>query len=326
MAIEGLMTVDLSVMLCTWNSSHRLAITLEALSRCGIPDGVTWELIVVNNNCTDDTDGTVARFMSTLPIVYVHEPRQGLSNARNAGLAAARGRLIIFTDDDVKPCTGWLTAYWTAFQEMPKGYYFGGPIESEFESGRPDEELLRSAMPSVKGIDWGLEPRQLIDGEGFVSANWACPIELVRAAGGFDIRLGLDPSQGYMRASEEADLMRRLRSEDMRPWYVPEARLSHFVPASKSTLRHIGDRVEAHGRYLALVGSAGRGRPRTIFGWPCRLTVQALERWIEWLWARLRGHKAYDEYKTWRRTMGMLKETRTLLRSGRMGDARSGHA
>ena len=320
------MTLDLSVILCTWNNSQRLAITLEALSRCVIPDGVAWEVVVVNNNCTDDTDDIVARFTRTVPIAYVREPRQGLSQARNAGLAAARGRLVVFTDDDVKPSPGWLVAYWGAFQAMPDGCYFGGPIESEFEGRRPDEELLRSAMPSVKGIDWGPEPRPLVDGEGFVSANWACAVETLRAAGGFDVRLGLDPSQGYMRASEEADLMRRLRSEGMRPWYVPEARLSHFVPASKSTLRHIGDRVEAHGRYLALVASARHGRPRTVFGWPGRLAVDAGRRWIEWSWARVRGHKAYEEYKTWRRTVGMLKETHKLLRSGRARDVRSEHA
>ena len=234
------MTTNVSVMICTWNNSQRLAVTLGALSRCVIPDGLTWELIVVNNNCTDDTDWTVARFTSMLPIVYVHEPRQGLSNARNAGLGGAHGRLIIFTDDDVKPCPGWLAAYWAAYQAMPRGCYFGGPVESEFESGRPDEELLQIAMPSVKGMDWGPGPRRLIKGEDFAGANWACPTEAVAAAGGFDTSLGLDPSLSYMRGGEETDIMRRLRSAGVVPWYLPEARLSHFVPASKATVEHIG--------------------------------------------------------------------------------------
>lgn len=318
------MTTDVSVMICTWNNSQRLAITLEALSRCVIPDGLTWELIVVDNNCTDDTDWTVARFTSMLPILYVQEPRQGLSNARNAGLGGAHGRLMIFADDDVKPRQGWLAAYWAAYQAMPRGYYFGGPVESEFESGRPDEELLQIAMPSVKGMDWGPEPRRLIEGEEFAGANWACPTDALAVAGGFDTSLGLDPSLSYMRGGEETDLMLRLRRDGMVPWYLPEARLSHFVPASKCTLRHTAGRFEAFGRYLARAVPAERRHPHTIAGWPGWLAGRAIKLWLGWVWARARGRKAHGEYLQWRQAMGMLRETRELLRSNRRSDRGQG--
>jgi glycosyltransferase involved in cell wall biosynthesis len=310
------MTKDVSVMICTWNNSRRLAAALTALSQCIVPGELTWELIIVNNNCTDDTDRVVARFVNTLPIVYLRESRQGLSNARNAGLSAARGRLILFTDDDVRPHPRWIAAYWTAYQATPQGHYFGGPVDSEFEGGKPDEELLRVAFPSIKGLDWGSRARQLTKSEGFAGANWACPAHAFSAGHKFDTSLGLDSSSPQMRLGEETDLMMRLRIDGMLPWYLPDARLSHFVPASKCTLEHIAARYEAFGRYSAHASFARPRRPRTIWGWPRWLSGQAMKLCLKWLWARARGHKAYGEYMQWRHMLGMLKATRELLRSG----------
>ena len=83
-----------SVVLCTWNNAKRLAITLDAISKCAFD--MKWELVVVNNNCSDETDQVVEACREKLPIVYVHETRQGLSRARNAGLSAASGELVVF--------------------------------------------------------------------------------------------------------------------------------------------------------------------------------------------------------------------------------------
>lgn len=304
-------------MICTWNNSRRLAAALGALSQCVIPDELSWELIIVNNNCTDDTDRVVARFVSTLPIVYVHESQQGLSNARNAGLSVARGRLTIFTDDDVRPHPRWIAAYWTAYLATPQGYYFGGPVVSEFEGRKPDEELLRIAFPSIKGLDWGPQARRLVDSEGFAGANWACPVDALAAGRNFDTSLGLDSSSPQMRLGEETDLMMRLRIDGLQPWYLPDAELSHFVPATKCTLEHIAARFEAFGRYSARAALARRPPPRTVWGWPRWLSRQTMKLLLKWLWARARGQKAYDEYVKWRQMLGMLKGTRDLLRSGR---------
>lgn len=321
--VEPPIAMHVSVMICTWNNSRRLELALAALSRSVLPDGLAWELIIVNNNCTDDTDRVVARFADVLPIVYLHEPKQGISHARNAGLAAARGALIIFTDDDVAPYPMWIAAYWSAYQAAPRGRYFGGPIDSEFEGGRPDDELLQLAFPSIKGLQWGPRARQLVEGEGFAGANWACPAYALAGGRHFDTSLGLDSSSSEVRAGEETDLMMRLRADGMLPWYLPDAGLSHFVPARKCTLEHVAARHEAFGRYAARAALERHPRPRTAWGWPRRLCGQAAKLWLRWRWARIRGRKAYGEYVRWRRTLAMLKATRELLRIGGTGEAGS---
>jgi glycosyltransferase involved in cell wall biosynthesis len=299
--------MDVSVLICTWNNSRRLAITLGALGRCQIPEGLEWEVVVVNNNCTDDTDECIRQFASSLPIVHVHEPQQGLSRARNAGLAAATGSLILFTDDDVKPAPAWVAGYWNAFQEKRSGFYFGGPLRSEFEGTKPDAELLSLAPPSVRGLELGTSPTTLESRQFFVGPNWACPADVLRKVGAFDVRKGLDPSSGKVLVGEETDLMNRLNESGLRGWYLPESGVIHMVPAEKCSLEHVADRAEAH-RFNQISNSPGiQARGHIIFGapqWTYRATAMA---WVKWLWARARGKPAYREYVEFREMVGTIR-------------------
>src|SRR5260370_34261599 len=100
-----------SVIICTWNRPRLLDQTLEQMARLRLPPDVAWELLVVNNNCTDQTDTVLRRHQSRLPLRRILEPRQGLSHARNAAAAAARGEILLWTDDDVLVDRDWLAAY-----------------------------------------------------------------------------------------------------------------------------------------------------------------------------------------------------------------------
>jgi len=300
------MAMDITVLICTWNNSHRLAVTLDSIANCRVPDLVKWELVLVNNNCTDETDQVVSEYVGLLPIIYVKEPGQGLSNARNTGLQAALGRLVIFTDDDVKPCREWMTEYWSAFKERPEGFFFGGPIESEFEGSKPNEELLNIAPGSVRGWSRGNEPKELSFNDFFLSANWACPLEMLEMAGGFNVDKGLNASSQRVRGGEEDDLMRRLRKLGMTGWYLPGAWLTHVVPSHKCNLRHIGDRNEAYGievakeRYKSLIETSALRRV------PYWMYKRAFGAWVRWIGRKLLRRKGYREYLKWRLMKGII--------------------
>ena len=319
---DRISTTGLSVLISSWNNSRRLAVTLDSISRCLIPPGLEWELVLVNNNCTDDTNWVVREFADTLPIVYVHERRPGLSRGRNAGLKAASGQLIIFTDDDVKPCREWITIYWTAYVERPTGFYFGGPIRSEFEIPNPDEELMRLAPLSIRGLNYGQQPRKLAKHEYFIGPNWACPADPVRAIGGFDINKSLDPSLGRVRIGGETDLMRRLDKTGLSPWYLPGALVVHFVAAHKSTLKHVAARKEAHGVDRAI--DYLDGRPvQAICRIPLWLYREALALLVKWIWGKLLGERGYREYITLRHRIGIMKGLRELKTSIPAADSKS---
>lgn len=299
--------MNISVVISTYDNCARLRITLDAFTALQTPEGCEWELILVNNNCSDATDEVAAEFSDKLPLVYVHEPRPGNCRGRNAGIKAASGRLIVLTDEDVKPAENWLCAYWSAYQDKPKGFYFGGPIESEFEVSAPEGELLPLAPFSVRGLEWGARARQLADGESFIAPNWACPAEHLRDVGGFDTSLGLDPSRGRVLGGEEPDLMHRLGKRGLSGWYVPEAKVVHFVPAHKCTLKHIAARARASGYYLALSKNRNPRPTRSIFGVPRWMFGQAVRLFCEWVLAKIRGDKGYREYLRWQRLRGCVE-------------------
>jgi len=86
-----------------------LETTLHALGGVAIPAGWRAELIVVDNASTDDTALVLQNaHLPNLAMRCLREPRQGVSRARNRGLAAAGGEVILFTDDDVAPAGDWL--------------------------------------------------------------------------------------------------------------------------------------------------------------------------------------------------------------------------
>ena len=305
--------VDLSVVLCTWNNAARLRQTLEAFCDCKAPVSFRWELVLVNNNCTDDTPQAVEDFSGRLPVVEAFEPESGLSKARNAGLQKARGQLVLFADDDVRPCPEWLMHYWDAYRNRPSGYYFGGPVRSEFESKPPPEDLLRLATPSVRGLNWGEQERVLNAQEYFIGANWACSMDELVRAGGFNDALGLNPSMGQVRVGEETDLMIRLRRNGLQGWYLPQAELVHFVPEGKCTLRHIAGREEASQAYRAATAIE---EPPVVMLWgaPRWVYRMAFGRWLRWIWAKLRGSKGYPEYLLYRGTLGSIRGYREASR------------
>ena len=71
--------VDVSVVMSTYNRAPLVAQCLQALTAQILPPSISWEVIVVDNNCTDDTPAVVERARGTapVPVRYVLERRQG---------------------------------------------------------------------------------------------------------------------------------------------------------------------------------------------------------------------------------------------------------
>lgn len=300
--------MNISLIICTWNNAKRLLITLETLCSCIIPDKINWEIVVVNNNCTDETDEIVESYTGRLPIVYVHEPQQGLSRARNAGLVAATGDLVVFTDDDVRPVPGWIATYWQAFLEKPTGFYFGGPVESEFEGQKPADDVLSYAPSCVSGLSYGNEERRLPSGSDFLAANWACPKVALDTVGAFDTSKGLNSESGEMLVlGEENDLMNRLQTIEYNPWYLPNALIYHYVPIQKSTLQHIGRKLEAISFTSEAFDGNHYGSYVCWFGVPRWMLKKLVLIWAVWISKKVTGQKAHTDFLKMKILLGKVR-------------------
>src|SRR5687767_5133826 len=99
-----------TVLICTYNRAAWLGKSLESLAQQRSPRN--WDVLVVDNNSTDDTrlvvESAAGRF--PVPLRYLFEPRQGKSHALNLGLAHTGADVVIFTDDDVALERGWIDA------------------------------------------------------------------------------------------------------------------------------------------------------------------------------------------------------------------------
>jgi glucosyl-dolichyl phosphate glucuronosyltransferase len=101
--------IAVSVIICTYNRAADLAQTLNSLRGVALPSAGDAELIVVDNASTDDTAKVAQSFIRPgLTVRYVHEPGRGKGHAYNAGITAARGRVLLFSDDDMRFPRDWI--------------------------------------------------------------------------------------------------------------------------------------------------------------------------------------------------------------------------
>jgi glycosyltransferase involved in cell wall biosynthesis len=297
-----------TIAICTWNRCELLKEALHRMAQLRIPADTEWELVVVNNHCTDATDEVIASFAGTLPIRRVYEAEPGLSNARNAAVREASGRYILWTDDDTLVDREWIAAYVDAFRRSPDAAVFGGPVAPRFMA--PPPAWLESGWPLVADAfaarDLGPVP-VAFDGAGNMpyGANYAVRLDEQRRFA-YDPRLGV--RAGRIMLGEETRVVKELLAAGFRGWWVPDARVEHRIPARRMTTRYLRRYYVGVGRTSALVGPAEDGP--TILGRP------------RWAWKRAalselkyRGGRWIARPDTWlRHLIGASKAWGYLLR------------
>src|SRR5690349_2349322 len=114
-----------SVIIATYNRADELVKTLESLSK--LQSNGPWEVIIVDNNSSDNTRevvlGAVASF--PVPLHYIMEKEQGRSAALNAGIRASQGEILAITDDDVRVDEHWLLNAEQALERLQCDYLGG---------------------------------------------------------------------------------------------------------------------------------------------------------------------------------------------------------
>src|SRR5690349_8324240 len=131
------MLSKVSICICTHDRAEKLKGTLNSLAgQVGI-QSESIEVLIVDNNCTDATPEILQAFRKTLPVRCVKERVQGLAHARNRAIAEFNGDVLLFTDDDVRLDTNWLSAYQDAIRRFPQADYFGGRILPDWGQAKP---------------------------------------------------------------------------------------------------------------------------------------------------------------------------------------------
>jgi len=267
--------MDITVAICTWNRAKLLDATLAQMRKLRIPQGLSWELLVVNNRCADETDEIIAKHSVHLPLRRLYEEKQGQTHARNRALAAARGELLIWTDDDVLVDEGWLESYHQAASAWPDAAFFGGTIHAWYESPPPawvenNKRLLRGVLAL---IHYDNEARPFAQGEEPIGASMGFRLKALKQYG-FDVAWGHVGNQ--VGGGEDSELVQRMMRAGLLGVYVGSAIVHHWVPQARMTYRYVWKWCFHHGALVARIGRLGR---RRIFGIP----LSAVKLWAEGL-------------------------------------------
>lgn len=208
--------VAVSVIVCTRNRCVALGQLLESLTRLAAPRETAWELVIVDNGSTDGTAVLLDSFAGRIQMRRVFEPRKGLSRARNAGLHAAGGEILAFTDDDCLPAPDWLAAIMREFARDPGLAGIGGRVE--LHDPRDFPITIRTSRER-EALTSAYQLPALMVGCNMAFARWA-----VDAVGEFDVTLGAGTPVG---SAEDTDYLYRALLRGLRIEYVPEVLVAH---------------------------------------------------------------------------------------------------
>lgn len=252
---------SVSVLICTYNRAALLRETLQALQHVNAPDDCEVEILVVDNNSSDNTPEVlrdVAR-AGRFPLVLLREARQGKSFALNAGLAHARGDVIALTDDDVLPGPEWLVHIVNAFRTHEALTFVFGKVLPRWACV-PPPELLTTRAQDIWGplaiVDYGDEAVPYLAGSTGqrlpIGANLAFARSALLAIGGW--RTDLGKVNNTLISGEDHEIFVRLRRNGLYAgFYDPRISVRHYVPESRLTRRYFRQWFYWHGRTNALM-------------------------------------------------------------------------
>ncbi len=216
-APETAATADVSVVIPTRNRADLLERLLRSVAASRVSPGITWELVVCDNGSTDATRRVVSEMAAAMPVRvrYVHEPRPGLSVARNTAIRAAAGRVIAFTDDDCVIPETWVEAMWREFDADPDLAMLAGRVEplTPADGIGGTKHFSRRMTVSLAGFATGR----------IAGCNMAIRRSAIARVGWFDVDLGA----GALGGSEDSDYLYRVLRKQLKAVLAPEVVVYH---------------------------------------------------------------------------------------------------
>jgi glycosyltransferase involved in cell wall biosynthesis len=205
-----------SVIISTRNRVDKLVRTLRAFE--AQQTLLPWELVIVDNDSTDQTPNTLGDFVSRtrLRVRVGTERRRGVSNAKNLALDLCAGNVLIFTDDDCYPAPDYVASWVEVFERT----------DLDFAAGRI-ELYDQSHLPMTIRTDVApdrLPPRSLLPRGYLQGANCACRRAVIQAVGRFDPLFG--PGCEYL-SGDDTEFFQRAINLGFAGGYQPEPVVFH---------------------------------------------------------------------------------------------------
>ncbi|BDI28890.1 hypothetical protein CCAX7_009410 [Capsulimonas corticalis] len=237
------MSYSVSILICTRNRAAQLAETLRALAAIDYDAPETTEILIVDNGSTDETASVINAYCNgSVETSHLMEARAGQTYARNRAITEARGDILLWTDDDVKPSKNWIQAMCAPIISGNADAVAGGILMAP--------HLRRSWMK-------GLHKIMLASTENFpeeapinlIGANMAFHRRVLEKVPSFDTELG----PGQLGFQDDALFSRQLENAGYRISRSLDICVEHHFAPDRLLRKNFLDRMIREGKSEAYV-------------------------------------------------------------------------
>ena len=237
----------LSVVVCSYNREQYIADAIESLLYQTLSPEL-FEILIIDNNSKDRT-GEIAldyveRFGKSHQIRYIKESNQGLCFARNRGIVEAKGKFIVYMDDDGIADPDFLEVQYNFLVEHDYVVGLGGKIIPRYVHGKPKwiDGILEGL---VSKVDHGDKVFRYTGKKYPVGCNMTYRKDILVQVGMFDTAVG-QVGDNVVRG-DETELYNRIKKLNRPVYYLPKSRVEHVIEKNRLTRAHIKKMSEGVG-------------------------------------------------------------------------------
>ena len=245
-------SLRISIIIATYNREESLTTLLSELEKQfkNFSNSEALEVVVVNNNSSDNSSKLINSYVNRLPIKYVEEKTQGLCRAQNTGILHSNGKLVCFIDDDVIPSENWLEEVYKIayYSDLRKPQGFCGKIKAKVEGEIPNWLNFTapfSITPSVFPFhDYGDEELRYPffykgrEVQNPIGANFMFTRNVFEDFDLFREDLGAGSQEGFGKHGD-TEFTRYLLNNNVEIFYKPSLTVTHPVDAERVNKEYI---------------------------------------------------------------------------------------
>jgi len=307
----------LTIIVCTYNRATRINKLISNFdSEVSIPEDFQFELVIVDNNSTDNTRESIYSIYDqqrNYQLRYVFEEKSGLSNARNKGIQSSSYNNILFLDDDSLPGQQLLNVIQRTFILHPQIQCFALKILN-YPGKAPSWYRVsgRFQMLNRGGYDLGDESRFLTDndplpnGSGMIISR-----QVFNDIGCFDTRFGYDLKKTMYIPGEETELFMKIKNHGYQIYYIHDAIINHYPETEKYELDSLCKTYMGIGYWYGSADARKRKTAEIVVwaGYPRAFYKRFLLDFIPYMMSRLSTDHTMRNYYLFqmKRTIGLFK-------------------